>query len=243
MTPKKLPSGNYRALVFIGIVDGKRKYKSVTAPTYSECKIKAAAVLTNRKQESADPTIKKICEDYIASKEPVLSPSTVRGYSTIMRARFHAVMERPASQVKDWQKVISAESQNCSAKTIKNAWGFVSAALKDAGITVVLVSNNHGDRIELFNRTLGLDAYADCKKPGKKKLGEIMKTVGATTDNSAFLGDQIFTDVLSARNLGIKIALLVPPIKDKLTLFFRFKRWMEKPIIRKYYKIHGGDGK
>ena len=70
-----------------------------------------------------------------------------------------------------------------------------------------------------------------------------MKAHGATAENSAFLGDQIFTDVLSARNLGIKIALLVPPIKDKLTLFFRFKRLMEKPIIRKYYKIHGGEKK
>lgn len=116
-------------------------------------------------------------------------------------------------------------------------------SLKNAGITVVLVSNNHSDRIELFNRTLGLAAYADCKKPGKKRLGEIMKSHGAVAKNSAFLGDQIFTDVLSARNLGIKIALLVPPIKDKLTLFFRFKRWMEKPIIRKYYKIHGGEKK
>ena len=112
-------------------------------------------------------------------------------------------------------------------------------SLKDAGITVVLVSNNHGDRIELFNRTLGLDAYADCKKPGKKKLGEIMKSVGATTDNSAFLGDQIFTDVLSARNLGIKIALLVPPIKDKTNLFFKSKRLIEKPYVKKYNKTHG----
>ena len=116
-------------------------------------------------------------------------------------------------------------------------------SLKAAGITVVLVSNNHGDRIELFNRSRGLAAYADCKKPGKKRLDEIMKAHGAVAENSAFLGDQIFTDVLSARNLGIKIALLVPPIKDKLTLFFRFKRGMEKPIIRKYYKIHGGEKK
>ena len=116
-------------------------------------------------------------------------------------------------------------------------------SMNDAGITVVLVSNNHSDRIELFNRTLGLAAYADCKKPGKKRLGEIMKSVGATAEASAFLGDQIFTDVLTARNLGIEIALLVPPIKDKLTLFFRFKRWMEKPIIRKYHKIHGGEKK
>jgi len=49
--------------------------------------------------------------------------------------------------------------------------------------------------------------------------------------------------VLSARNLGIKIALLVPPIKDKLTLFFRFKRLMEKPILRRYRKLHKEEDK
>ena len=111
-------------------------------------------------------------------------------------------------------------------------------SLKAAGITVVLVSNNHADRVELFNRTLGLGAYPDCKKPSRKILDRIMKSVGATAADSAFLGDQIFTDVLSARNLGIEHALLVPPIKDKLTLFFRFKRLMEKPILRRYRKLH-----
>ncbi len=111
-------------------------------------------------------------------------------------------------------------------------------SLKDAGIQVILVSNNHADRIELFNRTLGLPAFPDAKKPSKKVLGMVMADMGATPENSAFLGDQIFTDVLSARNLGIEIALLVPPIKDKLTLFFRFKRALEKPIIKHYYKVN-----
>ncbi len=111
-------------------------------------------------------------------------------------------------------------------------------SLKRAGITVVLVSNNHGERIELFNRTLGLAAYPDAKKPGKKVLGRVMRELGATPESSAFLGDQILTDVLCARNLGIKTALLVPPIKDKLTLFFRFKRALEKPIIKHYYKVN-----
>ncbi len=111
-------------------------------------------------------------------------------------------------------------------------------SLKDAGIQVILVSNNHADRIELFNRTLGLPAYPDAKKPSKKVLGRVMRELGAAPENSAFLGDQIFTDVLSARNLGIDVALLVPPIKDKLTLFFRAKRALEKPIIKHYYKVN-----
>ena len=41
--PKKMPSGNWRVRVFLGKdKDGKKKYKSITAPTKKEAK-KAAA--------------------------------------------------------------------------------------------------------------------------------------------------------------------------------------------------------
>ena len=61
--------------------------------------------------------------------------------------------------------------------------------------------------------------------------------------NSIFIGDQIFTDVLAAHNVGIK-AVLVPPIKDKTDLFTKFKRLLEKPILYKLknYKQNGAEG-
>jgi predicted HAD superfamily phosphohydrolase YqeG len=34
-------------------------------------------------------------------------------------------------------------------------------------------------------------------------------------------------------------AILVPPIKDKKNLFFRFKRALEKPILNHYFKKNG----
>lgn len=114
------------------------------------------------------------------------------------------------------------------------------SSLSDAGITVILVSNNDAERIELFNRSLGLYAYPNCKKPLRKRLRAVMDEVGATPESTAFLGDQIYTDVLSARRLGVRTALLVPPIKDKKTLLFRFKRMMEKPIMRSFFKKHTG---
>ena len=114
------------------------------------------------------------------------------------------------------------------------------SSLSDAGITVILVSNNDAERIELFNRSLGLYAYPNCKKPLRKRLRAVMDEVGATPESTAFLGDQIYTDVLSARRLGVRNALLVPPIKDKKTLLFRFKRMMEKPIMRSFFKKHTG---
>ena len=112
------------------------------------------------------------------------------------------------------------------------------AELREAGISASLISNNHPPRVELFNRTLGLDAYPDSKKPRSATLIVAMNKMGSNVENTAVIGDQLLTDALAAHNLGLR-ALIVPPIKDKTTLFFRFKRWIEKPYVRKYRKLKG----
>lgn len=110
--------------------------------------------------------------------------------------------------------------------------------LKRCGISIALISNNSAERVELFNKRLGLVAYADSGKPFTKKLKKALEEIGGTRETCAVLGDQLLTDVWSARNLGVR-AIVVPPIRDKKTLFFRFKRALEKPIVRKYLKKHG----
>ena len=62
-----------------------------------------------------------------------------------------------------------------------------------------------------------------------------MADIDAEPGSTLFLGDQIFTDVVAARRMGLRAAV-VPPIKDKKTVFFRFKRLMERPIMRRYHK-------
>ena len=59
-----------------------------------------------------------------------------------------------------------------------------------------------------------------------------MKTKTRTTTS-----DQIFTDVWAGRNVGIR-CIVVPPIKDKTDGFTRFKRLLERPILRYYRKHH-----
>ena len=107
--------------------------------------------------------------------------------------------------------------------------------MKDGGVTVILVSNNHGERVELFNSELGLPAFYDCHKPSKKRLMRIVGACGVKISEAAALGDQVFTDVWGARMIGAR-AILVPPIRDKKTLFFRFKRALEKPILKRFHK-------
>ena len=67
-----------------------------------------------------------------------------------------------------------------------------------------------------------------------------MNDLGTTPEETIFMGDQIFTDVWAARNAKIR-AILVPPIKDKTEIFSKFKRLLEKPILKKYRSKHRED--
>ena len=111
-------------------------------------------------------------------------------------------------------------------------------SLEENGIKLALVSNNHAPRVEKFNRELGLSAYPDSGKPKKKTLLLAMRELGVTPSETAMLGDQLLTDAYAGLHTGLP-ALIVPPIKDKTNLFFRFKRLLERPFIRKYAKAHG----
>ncbi|MBQ4573639.1 MAG: YqeG family HAD IIIA-type phosphatase [Clostridia bacterium] len=105
-----------------------------------------------------------------------------------------------------------------------------------AGVKIAFVSNNDEARVEGFNRQLGYVAFADAGKPHPKKIKLAIERMGVDRAECAMLGDQVFTDVLAGRMAGIR-CLLVPPIKDKKTLLFRFKRALEVPILKRYRRL------
>ena len=130
-TPKQLPSGNWRVYL-------EREQQSVTAETPEACKAQAIAI---RKQWETDEaaglhipppqvtTLRSVLSDYITSKEPVRSPSTIDGYNNILRNRFKDYMDLDVHAI-DFQKMINDEVlKGVSAKTVRNAWGLVSSAL------------------------------------------------------------------------------------------------------------------
>lgn len=112
------------------------------------------------------------------------------------------------------------------------------ASLAEAGINIAFVSNNDWERVNRFNATLGVPAYAKSGKPFKKNLIKAMNDLGGTLETTVMLGDQLLTDALAGHNLGVK-CLIVPPIRDKKNAFFRFKRWLEKPVVKRFKKRNG----
>ena len=111
------------------------------------------------------------------------------------------------------------------------------AEMQAAGIRLAFVSNNNRDRVELFNQKIGIRAHAKSGKPFGKTLRRVIRSYGSDASHTAMLGDQLLTDVFAGKHIGAT-ALLVPPIKDKTTAFWRIKRALEKPIIKKYVKKH-----
>jgi len=107
--------------------------------------------------------------------------------------------------------------------------------MRQAGIRLAFVSNNHADRVELFAKGLGIPTYPDSGKPSRRGIRQAMADFGSTTENTAFLGDQLLTDVLAARRSGIA-PYIVPPIEPRENLFFRFKRSIENLILKFYYR-------
>ena len=62
------------------------------------------------------------------------------------------------------------------------------ASLAEAGIGIAFVSNNDWERVNLFNATLGVPAYAKSGKPFKKNLIKAMNDLGGTLETTAMLG-------------------------------------------------------
>ena len=108
--------------------------------------------------------------------------------------------------------------------------------MNEAGIKIAFVSNNDEARVSLFNRDFGYIAYSKAGKPLIGKLKRAMADMGAAAEDSVLLGDQLLTDAAAGNRARMHV-IIVPPIKDKTSAFFRFKRWIEKPYVKKFQKI------
>ena len=88
---KKLPSGNWRVQLYTGKVDGKRQYRSFTAPTKRAAECLAAEYAAGKRMDRAQGsalTLKEAINAYIDLKSHILSPSTLRGVPDYTGPRF-----------------------------------------------------------------------------------------------------------------------------------------------------------
>lgn len=113
-------------------------------------------------------------------------------------------------------------------------------SLKKEGFKVCLVSNNTRDRVVIFNEELKLPAIHRALKPRIGAFKKAMKIIGTTVENTAVIGDQIFTDVLGGNRMGL-FTVLVVPILGKEFWWTTFMRKIERHILKLILKDNEGD--
>lgn len=134
--PRKLKSGTW----FIQLrLNGESV--PVSAATKKECIDQARLIKAEHKagvrvvkkenEQPKSPTLSKAIDAYIAKRDAVLSPATIRGYRNIQRSRFQDTMGRRLADIKsgEWQGICNRESKLCQPKTLKNAWGFIASVV------------------------------------------------------------------------------------------------------------------
>ncbi len=129
MKIEKLPSGSYRI---------RKMYKGKTytitfsdKPTQKEAIQAMAEELDKVQIKYKSMTFQNAADTYIESKRNVLSPSTIRGYSIIMRQLPESFLEKNIHDITalDVQTEINRISKDHSPKTVRNHHGFISAVL------------------------------------------------------------------------------------------------------------------
>lgn len=109
------------------------------------------------------------------------------------------------------------------------ALAFLSRMQKE-GIDVCFVSNNNKHRVEKFNANLKRHSVWRANKPFTRSIKKAMNLMNAMQEETALIGDQVFTDVYGGNRAKIT-TILVDPIESKESTFFKAKRRLEKWVL------------
>ena len=107
--------------------------------------------------------------------------------------------------------------------------------LKEIGFSCCLLSNNQYERVSSFNKNIQVHFIENAHKPGRKNYLKAMELMGTNLENTVFIGDQLFTDVLGGNLAGIYVILTAPISKvDRSTT--KFTRKFENFVFRRLAK-------
>ena len=130
--PKQLKSGEWYGQIMI---NGVRHL--VKGNTKEEYETRARAIKARVMEATTGPvklTLKQTIRSYIDKNENILSPATIRGYEIIYRNRFKGYVDKLIGSI-DYQSMVNDEAKLISPKTLRNAWGLVSASLSAVEFT------------------------------------------------------------------------------------------------------------
>lgn len=110
--------------------------------------------------------------------------------------------------------------------------------MREAGVSLTIVSNNTAKRVQPFADKVGLAWVPLAAKPLPLGLMTARRRLGVPRKQLAMVGDQIFTDRLAAGLYGIPCLYTMPRGGDRQR-GVRFKRKFEPFWLARYYQKGG----
>lgn len=102
--------------------------------------------------------------------------------------------------------------------------------LRNMGFKTCLMSNNKEERVMPFAKAVGSPYIFKANKPSKSGYLSALKLLNLKEEETVFIGDQIFTDILGANNAGI-YSILLDPISPREEIQIVIKRFFEKIVL------------
>jgi HAD superfamily phosphatase (TIGR01668 family) len=88
------------------------------------------------------------------------------------------------------------------------------ARAREAGLQLVVLTNNRSQWAARIARSLDLPYIADARKPAPGAFRLALERIDVPKADAVAIGDQFFTDVLGARLAGLNVILVEPLAKD-----------------------------
>ena len=121
----------------------------------------------------------------------------------------------------DYKQILSEEVKNWIKK------------VKENGFKICILSNsNNKNKVQKVATALDLQYIMLAKKPFKSGFKKASKLLNLLPENIAVIGDQVFTDVIGANNMGM-FSIYVEPINKKEYWYTKWKRPLESLILSK----------
>jgi HAD superfamily phosphatase (TIGR01668 family) len=110
-------------------------------------------------------------------------------------------------------------------------YGWVKAA-REKGLKLCILSNSSRERIQYFASRLGILAASKRGKPFLRAFKSALETLDGDHNNTAVVGDQIFTDILGGKRLKL-YTILVEPISRREFLGTKAMRLLERIVANR----------
>ena len=111
--------------------------------------------------------------------------------------------------------------------------------VKARQLKTCIVSNNLGDRVERFSRRVGVMAIAKAAKPRRRAFREAMRKMGTHQQQTAVVGDQVFTDIFGGNRLGL-FTILVKPLNERELWTTQLVRHIERAVVSRQESAGSG---